>query len=70
MKTRIPEDVPNSAIERAINEYVRSERDRAIMKRRLIDGALFEELAEQFDLSVRGCKNIVYHNMEVIIKRL
>ena len=42
----------NSNIERLIDEYIHSERDRAIMKRRLIDGICFEPLAEEFDLSV------------------
>jgi hypothetical protein len=36
------------------------EQNRAIMKRRLIDGICFEPLADEFDLSVRQVKNIVY----------
>lgn len=50
----------NSNIERLIDEYIHSERDRAIMKRRLIDGICFEPLAEEFDLSVSQIKRIVY----------
>ena len=50
----------NSDIAHAIDEYVHSERDRQILKRRLIDGVCFEPLAEEFDLSVRQVKNIVY----------
>ena len=50
----------NSNIERLIDEYIHSERDRAIMKRRLIDGICFEPLAEEFDLSVSQVKRIVY----------
>ena len=50
----------NSEIAQAIDEYVHSERDRQILKRRLIDGVCFEPLAEEFGLSVRQAKNIVY----------
>lgn len=50
----------NSEIARSIDEHIHSERDRAILKRRYIDGICFEPLAEEFNLSVRQIKNIVY----------
>ena len=50
----------NSYIARLIDEHIHSERDRAIMKRRLIDGICFEPLAEEFDLSVSQVKRIVH----------
>lgn len=50
----------NSEIGNAIDEVIHSERDRAILKRRLIDGICYEPLAEEFDLSVRQVKQIVY----------
>ena len=52
----------NSEIASAIDERVNglhAERNRAILKRRFIDGICFEPLAEEFDLSVRQVKNIV-----------
>lgn len=36
-----------------------AERNRAIMKRRYVDGIRYEPLAEEFGLSVRQCKRIV-----------
>lgn len=60
-------------IEYAINEWIigrNAERDRAILKRRLIDGIYYEPLAEEFDMSVRQVKNIVYKNKEKIFKHL
>lgn len=60
----------NSAVAEAIDEYIHSERDRAILKRRLIDGVFFELLAEEFDLSVRQVKNIVYRGQERVFARL
>lgn len=43
-----------------IDEWIFNERDRKILKRRLLDGVCFEPLAEEFGLSVRQVKAIVY----------
>lgn len=51
-----------SEIEALIDEWILSERDRAIMKRKHIDGVKFEPLAEEFDMSVRQIKKVVYEN--------
>lgn len=53
------EDKTNSEIINLINEYIHSERDREIMKRRLVDGICYEPLAEEFDLSTVQTKRIV-----------
>jgi len=63
-------DYSNSEISALIDEYIHSERDRAILKRRLIDGILYEDLAEEFNLSVRHTKTIVYRGQEQLFKRL
>ena len=50
-------------IEHAIDEWIvgrNAERNRAILKRRLIDGICYEPLAEEFNLSVSQVKRIVY----------
>lgn len=47
-----------------------SARNRAILKRRLIDGICFEPLAEEFELSVRQVKNIVYKEEQHIFPKL
>lgn len=60
----------NSQAEWLIDEYVHSERDRAIMKRRLIDGICYEPLAEEFDLSVSQIKRIIYRQEEAIFRFL
>lgn len=60
----------NSQIRIAIDEYVHNERDRAILKRRLIDGVCYEPLAEEFGLSVRQVKTIVYKAQERLFMHL
>ena len=63
-------DISNSEISNAIDEWIKSERDRKILKRRLIDGICYEPLAEEFDLSVRQIKNIVYNAEKQLFKHL
>lgn len=60
----------NSQIRELIAEYIHSERDRRILARRLIDGIVFEKLAEEFDMSTRQVKNIVYRNEEILFRKL
>ena len=52
-------DYTNSQITGLIDEHIHSERDRAILKRRLVDGICFEKLAEEFDRTPRQMQRIV-----------
>jgi len=60
----------NTQISKVIDDYIHSERDRALLKRRYIDGVCFEPLAEEFGLSVRQTKNIVYKYESILFKHL
>lgn len=46
-------NISNTELSTLIDEWIKSERDRKIMKRRLLDGITHERLAEEFDLSVK-----------------
>ena len=63
-------DYTNSQIAALIDEHIHSERDRAILKRRLIDGLCFEPLAEEFSLSVQRTKAIVYKAQNKLFRYL
>lgn len=63
-------DYSRSEIEAAITEWVLNERDRAVIRRRLIDGSTYESLAEEFDLSVSQVKRIVYKAQEKVFRHL
>lgn len=63
-------DISRSQYEHLIDEWIFSERDRAIIKRRLLDGITYERLAEEFDLSVRQTKTIVKKCSETIYKHV
>ena len=61
-----------SELDRLIDEWIlgrNAERDRKILRRRLFDGITYERLAEEFDLSVRQVKNIVYKGEDIIFSR-
>lgn len=60
----------NSQIAAVIDEHIHSERDRAVLKRRLIDGICFEPLAEEFDMSVPQIKRIVYKGYKTVFNKL
>ena len=45
-----------------------AERDRAIIRRRLLDGITFERLADEFDLSTQRVQEIVYRTQETLLR--
>lgn len=63
-------DYTNSQICALIDEHIHNERDRRILKRRLVDGVCFEPLAEEFDMSDRQIKRIIYKLQERLFKYL
>lgn len=67
---RISDDLSRTEISNLIDEWILHERNRKILKRRLIDHICYEPLAEEFDLSVRQIKNIVYKGEEKIFRHL
>lgn len=72
MNHTIPE-ISRSELIRLINQWIignNAERNRKIIKRRLIDGVCFEPLAEEFGLSVRYIKTVVYKCEDKIFSHL
>ncbi len=60
----------NSRVGALIDEHIHNERNRLILKRRLIDGVCYEPLAEEFGMSVRQIKTIVYRAEEEIFRHI
>ena len=61
-------------LEHLIDEWVichkNAERNRLILKRSLLDGICYEPLSEEFGMSVRKVKNIVYKTQEQLFRHL
>ena len=64
------DNITNQEIEKAVDTWIHSQRDRAILKRRLIDGICYEPLANEFDMSVRQIKNIVSKAEQKLFRHL
>lgn len=69
-KEKAMKDYSNSEMEKVIDEYIHNQRNRAIMKRRLIDGICIEPLAEEFDLSPRQISNIILSSEDILFRHL
>lgn len=66
-------DYSRSELTTAINEWIvgkNAQRDRMILKSRLIDGLTFDALAELYDMSPRQIKRIVYKSQETLFRHL
>lgn len=67
------DNLSNTELAALIDNYVRglhAERNRKIIKDRLINGMLYEPLAEKYDLSVRMIQNIIYRAEEQLFKHI
>ena len=53
------EGVPNDRLAQEIDRWIKTERDRKLMKRRLIDGRTYDELSVEFYLSRRQVARII-----------
>lgn len=63
-------DLSRSEWERLIDEWIFSERDRAMLKRNLLDGRTYEQIAEQFDMSTRQVARLIPKLQEKLFKRI
>lgn len=63
-------NISYSGWEKLIDEWIFNEDDRKMLKRRLLDGIVFEQLAEEFDLSVQQAKKRVYKAQKTLIARI
>lgn len=69
MRRKLP-DLSRCQWRQLIDAWIFVQRDREILKRRLLDGVIYEDLAEEFSLSVRQVKNIVYKNTNRLLNHL
>lgn len=66
-------ELSRTELEHLIDEWIigrNAERDRQILKRRLLDGVTYDRLAEEFDLSVRQLKNIIYRSEDRLFSHI
>ena len=66
-------DLTNSQLTNIIDEYVRgfkADRNKSMLKSKLITGMTYEEVAEEYDMSVRQVKYIISNTLQQIVTHL
>lgn len=63
-------NLSRSEWENLIDEWIFSERDRAMLKRNLLDGRTYEQIAEQFDMSTRQVARLIPKLQEKLFRRI
>lgn len=63
-------NLSRSEWENLIDEWIFSERDRAILKRNLLDAKTYEEIAEEFDMSARHIARIIPKLQDKLFKHI
>lgn len=63
-------DLSASEISHLIDEWILNERDRKILKRRMIDGICFEPLSEEFGMSRNGIRDICIRSQDILYKHV
>lgn len=66
-------ELSNAELSELIDNYIRglhAERNRKMLKDRLINGLLYDQLAEKYELSVCQAKRIIYKTQEQLFKHL
>lgn len=64
------ENISNKQLSECIDTWIKGERNRQIMKRRLIDLITYERLAEEFEMSVTQIKRIIYKNSDFLFSKI
>lgn len=60
MSHKIPENVTNTNINFCINEYVRIEKHKDMLRDKWFMGLTLEQIAEKYEISETQTKNIIY----------
>ena len=66
-------NLSRSEWENLIDQWIigrNSERNRKMLKRRLLDGITYERLAEEFDMSPQNVCNVIYKCQDKVFKHL
>lgn len=63
-------DLSRSEWENAIDEWIFNELHRAMLKRNLLDGRTYEQIAEQFDMSTRQVARLIPKLQEKLFKHI
>ena len=70
MKIPIDVEIPRSEWEKLIDEWIFDEEHRAMLKRSLLDGKTYEQIAEEFDCSRDKIARLIPRLQNRLFKRI
>jgi DNA-directed RNA polymerase specialized sigma subunit len=70
MKSELYNSIPRSEWERLVDEWIFNELHRHIIKRCLLDGKTYEQIAEEVDMSARHMARIIPELKKQLFKHL
>ena len=70
MKEDIFDDINRDELISCIDEWIRNETDRAMIKRRLLDGICYEPLSEEFGFSTIQCYRRIQKAKKQLFKHI
>lgn len=68
MKKLEEKNLPRTTLEKLIEEYLYTEKERTFFREKIFDDLTFEEIAEKHYLSVQRVKEIVYGSLDKILR--
>lgn len=63
-------NIANSTLSDCIGEWVKGERNRAILRRYYIDGVTHDQLAEEFEMSANGIRRILRKESNILFRHI
>lgn len=63
-------DISRTEWEHYIDEFIFNEEHRAMLKRNLLDGRTYEQIAEQFDMSTRQVARLIPRLQNQLFKHI
>lgn len=63
-------DISRSGWEKLIDEWIFNENHRAMLKRNLLDGRTYEQIAEEFEMSPRQVARIIPRLQAQLFKKI
>ena len=63
-------NISTSQLDKLVDEWIYDERDRLLIKRKLMGHITFEAVAEEFEISPRTAIKIVHRGLDIIVRHI
>ena len=63
-------NISTSQLDKLVDEWIYDERDRLLVKRKLMGHKTYEQVAEEFEISPRTAITIVHRGLDIIVRHI